>query len=279
MKLNLEKTRRKVKALRFFIGLNVAALVLAFIISIPVFVAGIIVLTILGLAYYRIKAQYDAAFKEQVVQRELESFLENTEFSPGRTLDESIVRECRLFKRYDAYSGNDYLSAGYKNIRFIQSNIHLQEEYEINATDSEGDIDTEEGYNTVFRGRLTVFDYDAGASEPVYVFDKRMKRVESILQTEFEAFNKTFGITAKDALTAYIVLTPQVIEGIALASDKLKYPMALAFSNGKIYIAIESGDAFEKASTGGASIAEQRARVRREIEAVLDLAETICLKK
>ena len=167
----------------------------------------------------------------------------------------------------------------HKNIKFIQSDIHLQEKYETITTDSDGDSNTEEGYNTIFQGRLMVFDYNSGTNEPVYVFDKRMKRVESIVQTEFEAFNKKFGITAKDALTAFIVLTPQALEGIALASDKLKYPMALAFLNGKIYIAIENGDAFETASSGGATIAEHRARVRREIEAVLDLAETIYLRK
>ena len=55
--------------------------------------------------------------------------------------------------------------------------------------------------------------------------------------------------------------------------------MALAFLNGKIYIAVENGDAFEADSAGGASIAEQRARVRREIGTVLDLAETIYLQK
>ena len=225
------------------------------------------------------KNRYNVSFKEQFVRKELESFLDNMEFTPVRTLDESIIKDSGLFPRYDIYSGNDYISANYKNRYFVQSDIHLQEIYETTDTDSDGDTITRTKYKTIFQGRFMVFDYDTISNESVYIYDKRSRHVTGdLIQTELDAFNKRFDITAKDATAALRILTPQVIEGIALASDKLACPISLSFVNDKIYIAVSNGDAFEAATVGDATLSEQREQVKREIQAVLDMTETIYLK-
>jgi hypothetical protein len=124
-----------------------------------------------------------------------------------------------------------------------------------------------------------IFDYDAISDEPVFVFDRRTHRlVGSVTYTELEAFNSKFNIKASDAATAFRILTPPVLEGIALASDKLNCPMSMSFLNDKIYIAISNGNSFEANTYSDATLTEQRKRVHEEVQTVLDMVETLYLK-
>ena len=227
-----------------------------------------------------LRKRFSDSFKENVVRKELEAFLAVEAYEPDSTLDESVVKESRLFPRWDIYSGNDYLSAARGGVKFTQSDIHLQEEREETYTDSDGDTHTRTVYETLFRGRLAVFGYDAISNEPVYVYGRGRKHAaKGEIQTELDSFNQKFRVMAADAVSAFRILTPPVLEGIVSASERLGCPMSLSFLNDKIYIALSNGDAFEASARGDVTLAEQRRRIRAEVQTVLDLIDTIYLKK
>ena len=276
--LSLDQLRIKVQVLGILKWLAAAVAAVAYVGDIyPV--AGIAIFVALWILTAVLKSRYNASFKDQIVRKELASFLGNVEFVPDRTLDEGIVKESQIFSRYDVISGNDYLAADYKDKHFTQSDLHLQKEHRRTYINSNGNTRAETSYTTVFRGRLMIFDYDAISNQPVHVFDKRMRRAASgAIETELDAFNKRFTVSAADAVAAFRILTPPVLEGIALASGKLNCPLSLAFLNDKIYVAIANGDAFEAVSMGDATLGEQRERVKQEIQAVIAMVETLYLK-
>jgi hypothetical protein len=223
--------------------------------------------------------EYESAFKERIVKTGLETVLNNMVFEPAKSLDENEAKASQLFPKFDAISGNDYLSAEYKGRRFTQSDIRLQVENKGNNVGNDSHWKLSEQYKDVFMGRLMIFDYDAISDEPVFVFDRRTHRlVGSVTNTELEAFNRKFIIQASDAATAFRILTPPVLEGIALASDKLNCPMSLSFLNDKIYIAISNGNSFEANTYSDATLTEQRKQVYEEVQTVLDMVETLYLK-
>ena len=231
------------------------------------------------LAKLPVRQRYRDAFKEQVVIAGLESALDNMDFQPGAKLDEALVKASALFPDYDVYMGNDYLSADYRGRHFIQSDIRLQEEREESYRDSDGDWQTRTVYVTIFSGRLVVFDYDAISNEPVAVYDRhggKPKQSEAI-QTELDAFNRRFFVVASSPAAAFRILTPPVLEGIALASEKLDCPLYLSFRDDKLYVALHCSDSFE-ASGGDATLSEQRQRITKEIRAMLDLVDILYLK-
>ncbi len=242
-------------------------------------VVAAIILIGFWLAKVPVNLRYKNAFKEQVVAKGLQSVLDNVDFQPANKLDESIIQAAALFSHYDIYTGNDYLTADYHGRHFIQSDIHLQEEREETYEDDDGELQTRTVYVSVFRGRLMVFDYDAISNEPVAVYDRqggRMKRSEAT-QTELDAFNRRFYISAPSPTAALRILTPPVLEGILLASDKLGYPLSLSFREDKLYVALSCGDMFEAAG-GDATLSEQRRRVNEDVKAMLDLIDTLYLK-
>ncbi|MDR2530001.1 MAG: DUF3137 domain-containing protein [Oscillospiraceae bacterium] len=223
--------------------------------------------------------RYKDAFKELVVIKGLESVLVNMDFRPTEKLDEPIVKASQMFE-FNEYSGNDYLSAEYHGIRFTQSDIHLQESREETYRDSDGDTHTRKKYTTIFHGTFMVFDHDAISNEPVAVYpkSKKVKYDENSILTELDAFNSKFTISANDAVTAFRILTPPVLEGIVLAADKLGCPVSLSFRDDKLYVAIANGDSFEATAVGDATLSEQRNRITQEIRTVLDMVETLYLK-
>ncbi|MPL58420.1 hypothetical protein SDC9_03953 [bioreactor metagenome] len=132
---------------------------------------------------------------------------------------------------------------------------------------------------SVFRGRLVVFDYEAISNEPVSVYDRHGGKFKSneAIQTEMDAFNQKFSIVASSPMAALRILTPPVLEGIVLASDKLGCPLYLSFRDDKLYVALGCGDSFE-AADGDMTLSEQRQRVISEIKAMLELVDTLYLK-
>lgn len=244
-----------------------------------VILAGIL-LIVFWLAKLPVNMRYKRVFKEQVVATSLQSVLSNMDFKPEAKLDEATVKASALFPRYDIYNGNDYLAADYHGRHFIQSDVHLQEEREETYRDDDGELQTRTVYVTIFRGRLMVFDYDTISDEPIAVYDRygsRPKNNESI-QTELDAFNRKFTVIAPSPMAALRILTPPVLEGIVLASEKLSCPLYLSFRADKLYVALACGDGFE-AANGDVTLSEQRRRVTGEIKAMLDLVDTLYLKK
>lgn len=243
-------------------------------------VVAAIILIGFWLAKVPVNLRYKNAFKEQVVAKGLQSVLDNVDFQPANKLDESIIRTAALFPQYDIYSGNDYLAADYHGHHFIQSDINLQKEREETYRDGDDELQTRTVYVSVFRGRLMVFDYDAISNEPVAVHDRRGGKPKSSepIQTELDAFNRKFSISASSPTAALRILTPPVLEGIVLAAGKLGCPLDIAFKDDKLYVALACGDAFEAAG-GDTTLSEQRRRVTGEIKAILDLIDTLYLKK
>ena len=243
-------------------------------------VVAAIILIGFWLAKVPVNLRYKNAFKEQVVAKGLQSVLDNVDFQPANKLDESIIRAAALFPQYDIYSGNDYLAADYHGHHFIQSDVHLQEEREETYRNSDDELQTRTVYVSVFRGRLMVFDYDAISNEPVAVYDRRGGKPKSnnAIQTELDAFNRKFSISAPSPTAALRILTPPVLEGIVLAAGKLGYPLDISFKDDKLYVALTCGDAFEAAG-GDITLSEQRQRITGEIKTMLDFVDTLYLEK
>lgn len=291
--MEVENLRRKSQRLDLLFILTLAALIipgmaLVFPLSaafgefgpyVYLFLAAI-VLIVFAVLKAPANQRYKRAFKEQIVTKELEAVLDHVNFRPEESLKESQVRESGLFPVYNLFSGNDYVEADYKGHHFIQSDIRLQQEKEETYLDDEGDIQTRTVYETIFCGRLMIFEYDAISNEPVAVYDRQGGRRKSneAVQTELDSFNQKFYVIAPSPTAALRILTPPVLESIVLASGKLGHPLFLSFRGDKLYVALANGDSFEAAG-GDVTLSEQRRRVTGEIRLLLELIDTLYLKR
>ncbi|MDR0963941.1 MAG: DUF3137 domain-containing protein [Clostridium sp.] len=243
-----------------------------------ILVVSIILAAILQVNSSKAKSAYDQIFKETIVITGLESVLQNMQFDPKSKLDDQVVKNCNLFSGYDAVTGNDLLTADYQGRHFTQSDIKLTETHEETYEDKDGDLQTRNVTTKIFQGTIMVFDFDALSNVPVYVFDKHMRSIpKDPIQTESTAFNQRFWIKSEDPVSAFRMLTPQVIEGLVLSSQKAMRPFSLAFKDDILYIALSGGDSFEATIEGDATLAQQRQRIKDEILAMLGVVDSLYL--
>ena len=281
----LDKLRFKVQVLTFlFFVLLAAFIIICFVVYFAWGVAATIISAVVALgilAFYsirlgRLQQQYNHSFKQDVVRRELEACFTVHTFEPKGGLDESFVRECILFPRYDRYKGNDLLVAEWNGTRFMQSDVDVYEERLEEYTDSEGYSDTRTVFVNLFSGRLVVFDYETISNDPVFVYNRGGRRAEAgEILSELDAFNQRFRIVASDAASAFRILTPQVLTGFVAASERLNVPMSFAFINNRLYIALAIGDTLEAVSKGDTTLSEMRAVVQREVQGMLALIDSV----
>jgi len=208
-----------------------------------------------------------------VVKSALEGIFTNVDFRIHDKLDVSIIKESALFPLKEdkkiMLKGGNYLSASYNNRHFEQSDIEILEE-------------GIENFYSIFCGRLMVFNYDAISNEPVFVSDKRVKFAQfgesEAVQTELGIFNQKFNAYAKDAVSAFRILTPQVIEGILLAAENLKFPVALSFINNRMYFFIKSDESFVMTAMDDTTFADHLEKIKKEIQVKIDVVERLYLR-
>jgi len=222
--------------------------------------------------------EYKDGFEKSVVNKTLEAVFDIKEFDREKRIGEKIIHESNLFSYYEEYYGEDYLSAEYKGRGFEQCDVRLTKEEEESYREDDGTVGTRMVTVNVFAGRFIIVDYDAISNEPVYVYHRRGKKDISVVETELQSFNDKFYIKAESPQSALRILTPQVLEGIVTASDKLNCPMSMAFRDDKIYIAVYSDNSFLITNLRGETVAKQQERIKRDVQIILDLIDSIYLK-
>jgi hypothetical protein len=239
----------------------------------------LIILIVISKKKSPLDKKYKESFEKSVVNKALESVLDVKEFEREKGFEEKIIIESKIFPYYENYMGEDYLSAEYHGTHFLQADVKMTKEVEEYYKDSKGNRRVRMVTVNAFTGRLIVVHYDAISNEPVFVHDRRIQSIETIVETELQSFNDRFSIEAESPQSAFRILTPQVLEGIVNASDKLNCPISMAFMNDKIYIALASGDSFVITNMRGETLLQQQERIRGDVQIILDLIDSIYLKQ
>ncbi|MDL2268098.1 hypothetical protein LJC46_08990, partial [Desulfovibrio sp. OttesenSCG-928-G15] len=165
--LALERLRVKAGGVRFLALLGGAAgLYVGF--SITENIVGGLFGMVLGYAPLSSKAasmkqEYGKKFKESVVAPELAKTFDNLVYEPEGVFDADTLRDIQFFKPFSSVTGSDRITAEYKGIHFVQSDVSLLEA----GTGSGGQATLH--LVSFFRGRVMRFDFADSFSGPVQV--------------------------------------------------------------------------------------------------------------
>lgn len=195
---------------------------------------------------------YTKAYKDYFIKRSLEKIFTDLKYDPERGISEKVIEDTGMMYMGDRYSSNDYISGKYKNINFIQSDVHIEEEH--TTTDSDGNTQTY--YVTTFLGRWMIFDFNKEFKANVQVCEKGFgnNRIHSKVkyekvEMESATFNKKFDIYAQNAHDAFYILTPSLMEKIDNLEKRNKGRILLCFINNQLHVGLYDGkDSFEPSS-------------------------------
>ena len=252
----LELLRKKAKkscltGIFITIGVTIVAFLLTNLAPVAVvcLVMGIVITFISSSAPSK---EFISAFKETFVLKSLNSVFTDLNYTPEEGIPESVIRDTQMMDMGDRYYSNDYISAKYKDINVVQSDVHIEEERE--TTDSDGNTTTT--WVTIFRGRWMIFDFNKTFKANIQVCQKGFGNAQisnwgtalkyKKVLMEDQDFNNNFRIYAQSEHEAFYILTPALMEKIKRLTSSIYGSVLLCFIDNKLHVGIQNNrDSFE----------------------------------
>ena len=287
----LNELREKIKN-RYIIGtliLIIIAILLflftrTFIFSVFEFMFG---MAIVIFSTFKLNGEYRKQFKNKFVLKSLEKKFTYLIYDPYKGIPYSKIAATKMMRMGDRYHSEDYISAKYKDIKFEQSDVHIEEEHK--TRDSNGHTTTH--YVTIFRGRWMIFDFNKEFKANVQISQKgfsnstvntfwgKKEELFKKVAMESEAFNKKFNVYAQNEHDAFYIITPSLMERIERLAARNKGKLLFCFINNKLHIGIyDNKDSFEPGSVFK-QINEQETlnKISEEIETITQFVEELNL--
>ena len=192
---------------------------------------------------------FNKEFKNIFVLNSLRKFFENLAYNYENGFSEEYIQNMGMLDTGDRFNSNDYISGTYKNIKFEQSDICIEEKHE--ERDSDGN--KKEVWDTIFEGRVMVFDFNKKFKSTMQVSTSYFsatslpsnKQFYNVKMEDIE-FNKLFTIYAENEHDAFYILTPHFMQKIKDITRELNCGVMFGFIDSRLYIAINNNeDSFE----------------------------------
>lgn len=210
-------------------------------------VAGMIVSTLV--CRNQAKA-YQKAYKAYFVEKTLKETFTNLEYNHDKGVSREYIRATEMINTGNSYSSNDLTIAHYKNVKFLQSDAHIQ----VEETDSEGHTN----YVTIFRGRFMIFEFPKQFNFKLELIGNRFSayripgkdaktgRKMTKKSTESGEFNSAFRIYGQDDFESFYILDPAFMVKIMNIAERYQNRLLFGFYDNKLLVALNDGkDSFE----------------------------------
>lgn len=276
---NLERLRKKILLYEYLpFVLVLAGFILPLVFDTYVFGflgigGGLVIAVILGSQVPFLKKDYRDLYKNTFVISTLNSMLDDVEYDWHMEFSALELMKFGTIKIGNRIKCEDYISATYKGVKFRQADVVIKNE-------------TGSGHNrnvqTYFSGRMFEFDFSSKAVANVKVFSKSYISYLNLTGEEVEMedvdFNRRFNVFSLNALEAFYILTPQMME--KLTAINRQYPnIAFRFAPGKLYVGIVTDDSFDVGVTKKLSYPEEHAKIKKDVQVIIDIIEMIDLIK
>jgi len=209
------------------------------VIGIIVAVCGFIVVMIGYGAFASLKRN----FKEQILRKMFEQAMPGISYDPTRGLSEGVVYETGHLKRADRYHSEDFLGGEVDGVEFISSDVKLEERHVEHTKNG-----TRVYYVAYFIGRIFRFEFNKEFVGSLQVLEagSPLHRGFKKVQMESVDFNKKFRTFTTEDITAFYILTPDIMEAIHNLERRNPGRIGLSFQGDHLYVSINNNrDTFE----------------------------------
>ncbi len=216
--------------------------------------SGFVIMLLCGPIYL-----YKRQAKAQVMP-EFANFFGDFSYAYEKTIDDEIMRQSHLFKRYDLHIGDDYFSGVYDNVHIVIAENKLSVIQKLDTangwSDARNQLGRTFGQNqqpqtrrkTVFQGICVLLEMNKNfAGQTVVLQDKgflnafyHIKGLERV-RLEDSKFEKIFEVFSSDQIEARYLLTTAFMERMLKLRDLYGgRVMQFSFKDNKLLIAIQT---------------------------------------
>ncbi len=201
--------------------------------------AGFIFIAIGASKFFKIKK----TFKTDVLMERFKDLIPGIVYNPNQGLSESIVYSTDFLKTADRFWSEDFLSGDLDGVSFVSSDVKLEERHVEHTKNG-----TRVYYVAYFLGRVFRFNFNKEFVGSLQVLESGSPKSKGYQKVKLESvdFNKKFKTYATEDITAFYILTPDIMERIHVLEKKYPGRIGLSFRGDHLYVAINNGkDTFE----------------------------------
>jgi len=203
-------------------------------------IAGLVLMVMGSTSFSRLSHEFKSKYLPQMIN----CVLPDVEYHFDRGLSQQTVYATEFIKTADRFHSEDLFIGKIDGVDFIGGDVHLEERH-VEQT-KEG---TRESFVTYFLGRIFEFTFNKTFEGYLQVLESgSMESNQKYHNIKLESidFNKKFRTYATTELTAFYILTPEIMESILHLEKNNPGKVNLSFYGDKMYIAINnSRDTFE----------------------------------
>lgn len=215
----------------------------------------------------KLRKEMKALYKDAFVREPLVNNFQNVIYEPNNGFSQETIKGFGICQTGNRFWSEDYIRAAYAGINFEVAEVHLL------------DVDTSSDGNrseTLFEGRMMVFDFPNKLVNTVSVFSKKFRhRVlsrneEKQYRVELEdiQFNRDFDVFSLVQLDAFYLITPHMMERLQILAGKYESIAMNVIGNRVILAFNEPGkNVFDQnIDVGKLDIDQEMAKVQGEID-------------
>jgi len=202
---------------------------------------GFLVFLIMGsVEYSKIKKN----FKNTVLKDLFQTLIPDIQYLPEKGISPTEAYASEFLKTADRFHSEDYISGTIGDVNFVSSDLKLEERHVQHTKNG-----TRVYYVTYFLGRIFRFDFNkvfTGNLQVLEAGSPYSRRKFSKVKLESIDFNKKFRIFAEEDITAFYILTPDIMEAIFNLEKRNPGRLSMSFLGDHLYVAMNNNrDTFE----------------------------------
>jgi hypothetical protein len=246
----INKKKRKKSLITFLIIFIVDALIIYKLRFLSIFVLAPILtidffIFIISLFIYGEKdvLQFDKDYKDKVINKLLENFVEELDYIPLKGLPRNIYDEAKYGGHYNKYHSDDYFEGKIKGQKIVMADLLVQEK--TTTRDKDGNEETET--TTIFNGLFGKINLDKSINTNLIIKKDNGFEFISIPKLEMDSseFEKTFNVYCDNNIIGMQLLTSDIQEDILSLYNKYKISFHISIMHNKMYILFDTGSMFE----------------------------------
>ena len=250
----LSKKQRKISLITIIIILVIDAFILykakvfSMFVIVPIFIIDVFVFIISKIiSGNEDVVQFNKEYKDKVINKMLENFIEELDYIPLKSLPSSIYDEAKYGGHYNRYYSDDYFEGKINNQKIVMADLLVQEETK--TKDKDGNEKTET--TTIFNGLFGKINLDKSincnmtiAKDYGFSFFNKQK-----LEMDSYEFEKAFNVYTDNNIISMQLLTSDIQEDILALYNKYKINFHISIMHNKMYVLFNTGRMFEIFST------------------------------